>query len=204
MSHSAGRGGGAATRCDLALPEWLPAFIESWDQPLATAEERMRLAIALAAENVRCESGGPFGAIVLEEGSGRLLGAGVNRVTALGLSLAHAEMLALSLAQNAAGTWNLGAGAPVQLVTSCEPCAMCFGAVPWSGVSSLMWGARKEDAEAAGFDEGDKPADWVQALERRGIATRGEVLREEAATVLRRYAHRNGHIYHPGKNQGNT
>ena len=202
MSHPVGKGGDLTTRCDLALPEWLPAFIASWDQPLATAEERMRLAIALAAENVRRDSGGPFGAIVLEVDGGRLLGAGVNRVTALGLSLAHAEMLALSLAQNAAATWNLGAGAPVQLVTSCEPCAMCCGAVPWSGVSSLLWGARKEDAEAAGFDEGDKPADWVQALERRGIATRGEVLREEAMTGLQHYAHRNGHIYHPGKNQG--
>lgn len=199
MSHSAGKGGDLSTRCDLALPEWLPAFIASWDQPLATAEERMRLAIALAAENVRRDSGGPFGAIVLEEDGGRLLGAGVNRVTALGLSLAHAEMLALSLAQTAAATWNLGASAAVQLVTSCEPCAMCCGAVPWSGVSSLLWGARKEDAEAAGFDEGDKPADWVQALERRGIATRGEVLREEAAAVLRRYAHGNGHIYHPSR-----
>lgn len=202
MSQPAGKGGDLATRCDLVLPDWLPAFIASWKQPLATAEERMRLAIALAAENVRRDSGGPFGALVLEEDGGRLLGVGVNRVTALGLSLAHAEMLALSLAQNGATTWNLGAGAPVQLVTSCEPCAMCSGAVPWSGVSSLLWGARKEDAEAAGFDEGDKPADWVQALERRGIATRGEVLREEAAAVLRRYAHRNGHIYHPSKNQG--
>ncbi len=27
----------------------------------------------------------------------------------------------------------------------------------WSGVTSLVWGASKEDAEAAGFDEGDKP-----------------------------------------------
>jgi tRNA(Arg) A34 adenosine deaminase TadA len=202
VSRSAGDGSGLSGRCDLALPGWLPGFLESWESPLQTAEQRMRLAIALAAENVRRETGGPFGALVLEEDGGRLLGAGVNRVTALGLSLAHAEMLALSLAQSAAATWNLGAGAPVQLVASCEPCAMCFGAVPWSGVSSLLWGARKEDAEAAGFDEGDKPADWVQALERRGIATRGEVLREEAAAVLLRYAHRNGHIYHPSKSQG--
>jgi tRNA(Arg) A34 adenosine deaminase TadA len=76
---------------------------------------------------------------------------------------------------------------------------MCFGAVPWSGVSSLVWGARREDAEAAGFDEGDKPDDWVQALERRGIRTRAGVLREEAAAVLARYASHNGAIYHPTK-----
>jgi tRNA(Arg) A34 adenosine deaminase TadA len=204
MSHVPRGRPGLATHCRLALPHWLPVFVESWEQPLQSAEQRMRLAIALAAENVHRDTGGPFGAIVLEEESGRLLGAGVNLVTALELSLAHAEMIAVSLAQSAAATWNLGTGAPVQLVTSCEPCAMCFGAVPWSGVSSLLWGAAREDAESAGFDEGDKPADWVQALERRGIATRGGVLREEAAAVLARYARRNGHIYHPSKNQGDA
>jgi tRNA(Arg) A34 adenosine deaminase TadA len=197
VSSGAGVSGSLSQRCELALPDWFGPFLESWSQPLATPEQRMRLAIGLAAENVHRHSGGPFGAIVVAEDSGRLLGAGVNLVTGLGLSLAHAEMIALSLAQDAAATWNLGAGAPAQLVTSCEPCAMCFGAVPWSGISSLLWGARREDAEAAGFDEGDKPANWIQALERRGIRTRGEVLRDEAAAVLVRYASRNGDIYHP-------
>jgi tRNA(Arg) A34 adenosine deaminase TadA len=108
-------------------------------------------------------------------------------------------MLAISLAQSALADWNLGAGGSVQLVTSCEPCAMCFGAVPWSGVGSLLWGARKEDAEAAGFDEGDKPPDWVRTLEARGIRTAGDVLRAEAAAILQSYARRNGDIYHPGQ-----
>jgi tRNA(Arg) A34 adenosine deaminase TadA len=76
---------------------------------------------------------------------------------------------------------------------------MCFGAVPWSGVSSLVWGASKEDAEAAGFDEGDKPAAWPETLERRGIRTLGGVLREEAAAVLIQYARGDGDIYHPEK-----
>jgi tRNA(Arg) A34 adenosine deaminase TadA len=199
MSGASGATGGLTNRCELAWPDWLGPYLASWTQPLDTPERRMRLAVGLADENVHRQTGGPFGAIVVEEHSGRLLGAGVNLVTALGLSLAHAEMIALSLAQNATATWNLGAGASTQLVTSCEPCAMCFGAVPWSGVSSLLWGARREDAEAAGFDEGDKPADWIQALERRGIRARGEILREEAAAVLARYASHNGAIYHPLK-----
>lgn len=185
------------TRCELALPDWLPDFVSTWRRPLLTAEDRMRLAVALAAENVHRHSGGPFGALVLEEAGGRVLGAGVNLVTGAGLSLAHAEMVAISMAQRALSTWNLGAGEPVQLVTSCEPCAMCFGAVPWSGVGSLLWGAGKEQAEAAGFDEGDKPENWVATLERRGIRTRGGVLRDEAAAVLARYARREGAIYHP-------
>jgi tRNA(Arg) A34 adenosine deaminase TadA len=186
------------TRFELALPDWTDPFLAAWSEPLDSDEGRMRLVVALAAENVRQETGGPFAAAVLEEQSGRLLGAGVNRVTALGLSLAHAEMLALSLAQRVVQDWNLGARQPVQLVTSCEPCAMCFGAIPWSGVSSVLWGACKEDAEAAGFDEGDKPPDWAGTLEARGIRTRGGVLRSEAAAILQDYARGNGAIYHPG------
>lgn len=74
---------------------------------------------------------------------------------------------------------------------------MCFGAVPWSGVGSVVWGARTEDAEAAGFDEGDKPPNWIETLEARGIRTRRDVLRAEAVAVLARYAGGNGAIYHP-------
>jgi len=183
----------------LALPEWLDSCVENWPEPLASVEQRMRLAVKLSAENVRHGTGGPFGAIVIEDRNSRLLGVGVNLVTTLELSIAHAEMVAISLAQSAIGNWNLGAKADVQLVTSCEPCAMCFGAVPWSGVSSLVWGARKEDAETAGFDEGDKPENWAQTLENRGIQTQGGVMRDEAAAVLARYARKQGAIYHPGR-----
>ena len=186
--------------CEMRLPAWLDEFIDDWQDPLETIEQRMHLAVTLAAENVKHQTGGPFGAIVVENKSSRLLSVGVNLVTSVELSLAHAEMVAVSLAQSALGNWNLGSADGVQLVTSCEPCAMCFGAVPWSGVTSIVWGASKEDAEEAGFDEGDKPADWVDSLERRGIRTRGGVLHEEARAVLMRYAHRDDAIiYHPEK-----
>jgi tRNA(Arg) A34 adenosine deaminase TadA len=184
---------------EIELPKWLDSYLEDWPGPLQTAEQRMHLAVSLSAENVRHGTGGPFGAIVIEDQSGHLLGAGVNLVTTLDLSMAHAEMVALSMAQSAISNWNLGAQTDVQLVTSCEPCAMCFGAVPWSGVTSLVWGAGKKDAESAGFDEGDKPENWVQTLHKRGIQTRSDVLRDEAAAVLAGYARKAGTIYHPGR-----
>ena len=186
--------------CQMQLPVWLAKFIDGWNDPLETIEQRMHLAVTLAAENVEHHTGGPFGAIVVEDETNRLLSVGVNLVTSAELSLAHAEMVAVSLAQSAIGSWNLGSTGGAQLVTSCEPCAMCFGAVPWSGVTSIIWGAGKGDAEEAGFDEGDKPADWVESLERRGIRTRGGVLHEEARSVLMHYAQRDGAvIYHPEK-----
>jgi hypothetical protein len=79
-------------------------------------------------------------------------------------------------------------GAATLRAASTEPCSMCFGAVPWFGVRHLVRGARGEDAEAAGFDKGPKPAEWVRTLEEPGITVERDVLRNEAAAVLRETA----------------
>lgn len=181
--------------CQFALPVWVESFLQAWPEPLKTISQRMQLAIALSAENIQQQTGGPFGALVVNEATGALISVGVNLVTSTGLSMAHAEIIALSLAQAEVGDWNLSRAGSLQLISSCEPCAMCFGAVPWSGVKSLICGARKKNAEAAGFDEGDKPDNWVRSLQRRGIVVQCSVLQAEAAVVLADYAGRGGPIY---------
>lgn len=184
-----------STHCDFELPDWIEPFLESWMLPLDTVSQRMQLAVALSEENIRQDTGGPFAALVVNEDTSELIAAGVNLVTTAGLSVAHAEIVALSLAQIAVDDWNLSAVGTLQLVTTCEPCAMCFGAVPWSGVKSLVCGAGKHDAEAAGFDEVDKQDDWVNSLQRRGIVVQCGVLHEEAAAVLASYRKHGGTIY---------
>ncbi len=190
---------------EVRLPDWVEPFIGHWlnesGPTLDTIEHRMLLAIALSAENVRQGTGGPFGAIVVNQETGQLAGIGVNLVTSSGLSAAHAEIVALSLAQLSVEDWNLAAGAPMQLVSSCEPCAMCLGAVPWSGVSSLVCGADFSDAESAGFDEGDKPPNWPNGFKDRGLDVKVHVLRQEAARVLQEYAAMAGVIYNPSRLQ---
>ena len=187
---------------EIALPGWIDGFVGHWlnerESALDSEEHRMQLAVALSAENVRRDTGGPFGAIVVQEETNRLIGVGVNLVTSLQMSAAHAEIVALTLAQRAVESWNLASAGKLQLVSSCEPCAMCFGAVPWSGVTSMICAARKSDAELAGFDEGDKPENWTETLQQRGIEVRLDVLRDEAALVLSNYAEGDGAIYHPG------
>jgi len=140
------------------------------------------------------ETGGPFGAGIFDF-SGKLIAVGVNRVEVVGLSIAHAEIVAISLAQGLLSTYDLSARGNLELVTSTEPCAMCLGAVPWSGIRRVVCGARDEDARAIGFDEGDKPADWKEKLERRGIEVQVDVCRAAAAEVLREYVRRGGGIY---------
>jgi tRNA(Arg) A34 adenosine deaminase TadA len=184
----------------LGAPDWMAAALPPPETEFPSVEERMRLVIQLARENVRRGTGGPFGAAVFDLATGRLMAPGVNRVLALNCSILHAEMMAIALAQRRIGDFDLGHAGPAgaELVASTEPCAMCFGAVPWSGVRRLVCGARDEDARAIGFDEGPKLAEWAEALEVRGITVVRDVLRDEAAAVLREYAEGGGVIYNPG------
>lgn len=181
----------------LELPDWLKSLVdERQTQTFDAVEARMGFAIDLAQLNIEHRTGGPFGAAVFETDSGQLLAAGVNLVEPAHCSIAHAEMVALALAQQTIGSFDLGANGRVcELVTSTEPCAMCLGAIPWSGVRRVVCGARGEDACAIGFDEGAKPADWVAELTRRGINVRRDVLRREAQAVLNHYAATGGTLY---------
>lgn len=180
----------------VALPDWIPQVLGEYAPSFPDHEQRMQLVIRLAEENVR-HGGGPFGAAVFECQSGVLLAPGVNTVVGSRWSGAHAEMVALAVAQQMLCTHDLGEKSPpdYELVTSCEPCSMCYGAIPWAGVRRVVCGAREVDAAAAGFDEGPKPADWVAGLTQRGIEVVRDVLREPAADVLRRYASSGGAIY---------
>ena len=177
------------------LPDWV-ADVVDWDRPLADDQERMGLANELAARNVDAGTGGPFGAIVVDSGDGRLLGVGVNRVVPLGNSLLHAEVVAVMGAQRRIGSFSL-ADRSRELHASCAPCAMCLGATHWSGVVRLVCGATREDAESLGFDEGPVFDDSYRYLERHGIEVVHGIRREEAVEVMQTYLDRGGPIYNP-------
>jgi tRNA(Arg) A34 adenosine deaminase TadA len=181
----------------LSLPEWLGSVAPKAEEAFRSTDERMRLAIQFARLNVQNRTGGPFGAAVFNEETGTFLSAGVNLVIRSELSIAHAEIVAISLAQRALETYELaGPGLPrLQLVSSAEPCVMCFGAVTWSGIRSLVCGARDEDVRAIGFDEGAKTPDWTDALASRGISVYRDVCRSEAVGVLQAYQSAGGPIY---------
>lgn len=189
-------GQGAPGAVMVSLPDWALDRVDS-SAPCVDRRERVRLAVALARENVARRTGGPFGAAVFERASGRLLAIGLNGVTRLGNSVAHAEIVALMLAQRRIGSYLLkGPGDDsYELVSSCEPCAMCLGAVLWSGVESLVWSADRDDALAIGFDEGPVFPESIRYLERRGIQIVPGLLREEGRAVLEEYRESGGAIY---------
>jgi len=182
------------------LPEWVDGFLKKEGSARNSIEERMHLAIALSRINVEKQTGGPFGAAIFEQKSGKLVAVGVNRVIDSNCSVIHAEILAIMLAQKTLGTYDLRQPnlPDYQLVSSTEPCAMCLGAVYWSGVKSLVIGARDQDAREVGFDEGIKPENWHTAFEAGGIFVTRDILRTEALSVLDAYAKEGGVIYNPG------
>ena len=174
----------------LELPPWIHDICEPGSL-YPSIEDRIDFTFTLARNNFERETGGPFGAAVFDR-EGRLLAPGVNLVVPTNIAAAHAEIMAIGIAGRVVGSFDLG---PTELVASTDPCAMCLGAVPWSGVHRLVCGARTEDAAAIGFEEGDRMADWVARLERRGIEVIREVKRAEGAALLSDYARSGGVIY---------
>lgn len=140
------------------------------------------------------QTGGPFAAAVFSGTSGEVLGVGVNRVEPTATCVAHAEVLALAMATQAVGSFSLD-GLEAVLVCSAEPCAMCLGALVWAGVHRVVCAATDADARSIGFDEGDKPHDWTEALHLRGIEVVLGLGRARAAASMRRYVDLGGTVY---------
>jgi tRNA(Arg) A34 adenosine deaminase TadA len=177
-------------------PDWVDSVVD-WERHYTSDEERMRLAIAVSRENVVRGTGGPFGAAIFEMESGRLVSVGMNSVVRLNNCTLHGEMMAFMTAQARLGSFTLRhEGGPAhELVTSCEPCAMCLGATLWSGVQRLVCGAHRDDARRLRFDEGPVFPESHAYLEERGIQIVHGMLRAEANEVLELYRSSSGPIY---------
>src|SRR6266478_4750563 len=108
----------------------------------------MRRAIAMALENVRSGSGGPFAAVIVKEN--RIIAEGTNRVTRSNDPTAHAEVVAIREACRVLADFQLTG---CDLYTTCEPCSMCLGAIYWARPARIFFAATAADAAAAGFDD---------------------------------------------------
>ena len=181
----------------LRLPDWVDHFVNQSASIFSTDQEKMELVIELSRRNINTDGGGPFGAAIFEIGTGKLVAPGVNLVVQCNCSVLHAEMVAIIIAQQYLDTYALGLDGKGQfeLVTSTEPCAMCMGAIPWSGITRVLCGARDKDARLIGFNEGDKPPNWQQCFEKRGIKVVCDLCRHDAVTVLQLYDKQQGILY---------
>jgi tRNA(Arg) A34 adenosine deaminase TadA len=184
----------------LTLPAWLDDAVDT-GRVYASDDDKIALAIELSRRNVEAQTGGPFGAAIFGPDH-RVVATAVNRVLPLTCSVAHAETLALMLAQQHLRRARLNrnehdhAMGPYTLAASAQPCCQCYGAIVWGGIDRLLIGARAGDVMTlTDFDEGPLPDDWIGELTRRDIAVTVDMLRASACEVLRAYAASGGRRY---------
>ncbi len=100
-----------------------------------TDEQYMQMALK-EAKRAFDEDEVPVGAIIVM--NDRIIGKGYNQVEKLTDSTAHAEIIALTAAFNFLGSKYLP---EATLYVTVEPCLMCCGALYWSKIGKIVWGA---------------------------------------------------------------
>ncbi|MFD1722582.1 nucleoside deaminase [Amnibacterium endophyticum] len=143
-------------------------------------EALLRRAIGIA-DRARAAGNHPFGALLVTA-DGRVAAEAENTVVTGHDVTGHAETNLVSIASQRFEPEELAA---MTLVTSCEPCAMCSGAIHWAGIGAVVYGLSEEGLLAM---TGDDPANPTLALPcrtvlaagRRGVEVTGPLLEDEA------------------------
>ena len=107
----------------------------------------LQQAIDLAIQSAN-EKGGPFGAVIVQNGT--IIGRGYNQVTENCDPSAHAEIIAI---RNACKTINNYRLENCIIYASCEPCPMCMSAIYWAHIPKVIYAATSQQAALAGFDD---------------------------------------------------
>jgi tRNA(Arg) A34 adenosine deaminase TadA len=145
-------------------------------------EAHLRRAIAVSVA-ARQHGNHPFGAILVD-GNGRIVAEAENTVETDRDVTAHAET---NLVRHASATWSPAELAGHTLYSSCEPCAMCSGAIFWAGIRKVVF-ALSVERLLAFFD--NRPSAPINRIGSRrlltpedGIEVSGPALEDEAAAV---------------------
>ncbi len=142
----------------------------------------MLAALAAARHNLRRPDGGPFGACIVRDG--RVLAVARNTVLARRDPTCHAEVNAIRLAARRLGAHEL---AGCRIYSTTEPCPMCFAAIHWAGIDTLVYGTRIADVARLGFRELTISNRTMRRLGGGSMRIVSGVLREECLELLREW-----------------
>lgn len=149
-------------------------------------EKYMRLAIEKAREGVRVGQT-PFGACIVKEGE--VVSCAHNVVWRTTDITAHAEVHAIRQACEKLKAIDLSG---CTIYTTCEPCPMCFSACHWARISRIVFGARIEDAEEAGFSELSISNETMKKVGGSPVEIIADFMRKESQAVFQEWLHSAG------------
>ena len=138
----------------------------------------METAIREARKNLRTLDGGPFGACIIRRGT--VLAVARNTVLRNDAT-AHAEVNAIRKACRRLGRYDLSGSI---IYSTTEPCPMCFSAVHWARIGTIVYGTNIADARRAGFHELEISNRRLKTLGRSPIAIIGDFLRPECLELF--------------------
>jgi len=141
----------------------------------------MERAIELAVKNVD-SGGGPFGSVIVC--GHKIVGEGVNRVTATNDPTAHAEVVAIRNACTRLKSFELS---HCEIYTSCEPCPMCLGAIYWARLRAVHFATTAHDAAEAGFDDSTFYGEMRLPAEKRSLPMK-QLMRKEGLAAFKAWA----------------
>ena len=150
---------------------------------MSVHEAHMREAFAIA-RRARAHGNRPFGALLVAA-NGAVLTAAENTQVTDEQVFAHAE---LNLLQRAVREFTPDVLATSTLYTNAEPCAMCAGAIFWSGVSRLVYGLSGDKLhQMSGFSPQMLVASARDILARAGrqVEIIGPIFETEAEALVR-------------------
>jgi len=151
----------------------------------------MLAAITAARRNLRRAAGGPFGACIVRED--QVIAVACNTVLARRDPTCHAELNAIRLASRRLGTHELS---DCRIYSTTEPCPMCFAAIHWAGIDTVVYGTRIADVARLGFRELTISNRTMQRLGGSAVRIVPGVLRDECLELLREWeARHRGRIY---------
>ncbi len=136
----------------------------------------MRIALE-CAQAAAAAGEAPIGAVVIDPTTGRVIAKAGNAPIGLNDPTAHAEILALRAAAQAAGNYRLTG---LTLVVTLEPCAMCAGAISHARIGRLVFGA--VDAKGGAVVSGPRFFDQPTCHWRPEVT--GGVMAEESSALL--------------------
>lgn len=152
-----------------------------------TDKEYMDLAIELSSKAYK-----PYGAVIVKDN--KIIGRSDSDVLVSKTPFTHAEIRAIEDAmENLGGRLSADGGKGCTIYSSCEPCAMCMGAILYTGIDRLVYGATLEDSkECVCVNEIlAKSKDISNACSNRSIEIVSEFQREEAVKAMKKWKENN-------------
>ncbi len=150
-----------------------------------TDKKYMDLAIELSSKAYY-----PYGAVIVKDN--KIIGRSDADVPVSKTGFSHAELRAIEDAmEHLGGHLCAEGGRGVTIYSSCEPCAMCMGAILYTGIDRLVYGATLEDSTECVNEILAKSNDIANACSNRKIEIIPEFQREEAVKVLKRWRENN-------------